>query len=193
MNPPEQVDNFGWLKSVTKRGKADLLLSSGEMWRVKPQPKPFVRFFVWISQSLTALDSRSHSACSCQSPDQKQTRTTSFHNVKPWITLLKNTVSCCCYCISLILSFRGLSCTYWKGELHWPSGSPHALPGSLWDCFFDVCFFFPQEILVCVIIDCLHLSCYLHFSISVLFKDFFTNIVCTILIAAFNSEQQCDF
>lgn len=72
MNPPEPVDNFGWLKSVTKRGKADLLLSSGEMWRVKPQPKPFVRFCVWISQSLTALGSRSHSACSCQSPEADQ-------------------------------------------------------------------------------------------------------------------------
>lgn len=66
----------------------------------------------------------------------------------------------------------------------------------LFQVLFEIAFFFfhfPQEILVCVITDSLHLSCYLHFSISVLFKDPFTNTVCTILIAAFNSEQQCDF
>lgn len=53
--------------------------------------------------------------------------------------------------------------------------------------------FYPQEVLVCVITDSLHLSCYLHFSISVLLKDPFTNIICNILTAVFNSEQQCDF
>lgn len=57
---------------------------------------------------------------------------------------------------------------------------------------FVVFFHFPQETFVCAITDSLHLS-YLHFSISVLFKDPFTNTTCTILIVAFDSEQRCDF
>lgn len=49
-------------------------------------------------------------------------------------------------------------------------------------------FHFPQETLVCVIRDSLHLS-YLHFSISVIFKDPLTNTTFTILVPAFNSQQ----
>lgn len=68
-------------------------------------------FLVWIILSQTALNYKNSSACNCQSLGAYQDNLLPQHEA--FSVLLKMTVGCCCYCISLMLWFRASSYTYW--------------------------------------------------------------------------------
>lgn len=136
---------------------------------------------------MIAPDCRNSSGCSYQNLGSDQDNLLPQH--EPWIVLLKITFGECCYCISLIeLCLAPTEEKKQNSTAFWEPSSKCSSKLSL-RLLFSFFLHFPQEILACAITDSLHL-CYLHFNISVLFKDFFTNIVCTILIASFNSKQQ---